>query len=829
MSFAGKSDSLHRFSTARGSAPPGAHPLAFTTPAKRDRPSTVRKAQPAWAPPTRKTASKDAVGPAAASRLRHFDFQPVALEPEPKIIWTTSYHTETDIMAAKLARQLPKTCKLMNALKLHVAMVRAEIQPIFDLLASSVAHLTMHGPSGPAEIETLLVRYFADYRETLASFLHDCFADRVPDPRKDQPDREVKDSMRLCQMVVAWNKVHMRHMDILIDQETVIQSYIKQFEALEEENVILKDVLAQRTGAGPARCEVTIRRVTHEPLQRKRQLVDKATDTPEPLLDEPTARVLESIGTETAQAPASASAAIWMTTIASPAFASVLADIRLFNRRTQRRKAVVNAECQTMPIVLPKMLDVSTQTWVEAPVVVVAPSVAVAVQARPESAAVECQVDIPHPAELALEKSKVRVTKLEEQLREAMQKHDETLHAARKDHEAAAESALQQHEAEKKRILRDREQMIEWVQQSELAKTDAINANAILQEKCEQFVVLVDSLRSDIIKLTEDQENLQRNYHSQSVTLEETDRALTDLRAEHTATLAFQSVLQASATLLQSELTETKQLLSTASTAAREWEEKALAAQDAESSAANKAERAVEDATYARDGTQKLVDGSLELERMLQVADAKCKEVTSCLNAVMKYPDVSLGHDISMADVGPATGGSDRVLKDMITGNSVRISLLEQKNNELRVLRLKLAASAQSPMTTPILSASLIDNPAVQRATEAAKLHFMEQQASVRGSGHPSGYRPPNPSAQKQTAQSRPATQSAWNTLKASLTAPPPVSKSLTKYPPEGYVGDDFTAAAPPTVIPYSKKTHPGGPADPPSRSGTSRTGGSSY
>ncbi|KAJ3155978.1 hypothetical protein HDU89_005541 [Geranomyces variabilis] len=825
MSFAGKSDSSHRFSTARGSAPPG-HPLAYTTPAKRDRPSSLRRAQPAWTPVTRKAASKDSVGPAAAPHPKHFDFQPVALEPEPKIIWTTSYHAETEIMASKLARQLPKTSKLMNELKLHAAMLRAEIQPIFNLLASSVAHLTMHGPSGPAETETLLVRYFADYRETLASFLHDCFADSVPDQRKESPEWEVKDSMRLCQVVVAWNKVHMRHMDILIDQEAIVHSYIKQFEALEEENVILKDILAQRTGAGPARCEVTIRRVTHEPLQRKRQLVDKATDTPEPLLDEPTARVLESIGTETAQATAPASAVTLMKTIASPAFASVLADIRLFNRRTQRRKAVINTECQTMPNFLPKMLDVPTQTWVEAPVVVIAPTVAVAVQAHPECTAIECQVDIPHPAELALEKSKVRVSKLEEQLRETIQAHDEKLHAANKDHEAAAEKALQQHEAEKKRILRDREQMIEWVQQSELAKTDATNANAVLEEKCEQFVKLVDTLRSDITKLTDESDRLQRKYNSQSETLEETDRALTDLRAEHAATVAFQTVLQASATLLQTELTETKQLLSTASTAAREWEEKALAALDAESSAANKAERAVEDATYARDGTQKLVDGSLELERMLQIADAKCKEVTSCLNAVMKYPDVSLGHEISMADVGPATGGSDRVLKDMITGNSVRISLLEQKNNELRVLRLKLAASAQTPMTTPIPSASLIDKPAVQRATEAAKLQFMEQQASVRES-HPSGYRPSISAAQKTTQ--RPATQSAWNTLKASLTAPAPVSKSLTKYPPEGFVGDDFTAGAPPAIIPYSKKTHPGGPSDPPSRWGTSRTGGASY
>ncbi|KAJ3150726.1 hypothetical protein HDU86_006343 [Geranomyces michiganensis] len=690
-----------------------------------------------------------------------------------------------------------------------------------------------HGVTGPAEAETLLVRYFADYRETLASFLHDCFADSAPDPRKEHPEREIQNSTRLCQMVVAWNRVYMQYMDILVDQETVIQTFVKQFEALEEEGVILKDILAQqRTGGGPARCEVTIRRVTQEPMQRKRQLVDKSTDTPEPILDEPTVRILETIATESAEAAVASSpapSAALMTVIATPAFAAVLADIRMFNRRTQRRKVMFNAEIQTMPVVVPKTLHSSTQTWVEIPKEEAVSRVTVSVQAHPECVDNESQVDIPHPAEIALERHKVRMAKLEEQFRDTIQKHDETLSTARKNYEETAENTLLQHEAEKKRILRDREQMIEWVQQSELAKTEAMKASAITQEKCDELVTLVASLRTEITSLTENNEQLQRECNANISMLEATDRALADLRAEHTATLAFQSVLQTSATLLQSELTETKDLLLTASATARDWEEKALAAQDAESSAASTAHRAVEDATYARDGTQKLIDGTFELERMLQVADAKCKEVTSCLNAVMKYPDVSLGHELSMADVGPANGGSDRLLKDMITGNSVRISLLEQKNNELRVLRLKLAASAQSPMTTPIPFASLIDKPAVQRANESVKLQNMEQQAFSRGN-HPSGYHQASSTfATAKTTVQRPATQSAWNALRASIDAPAPVSKSLTKYPPEGYVGDDVAAGAPPAVLEYSKRTHPGGPVNSSLRWGASRSGGRSY
>lgn len=79
------------------------------------------------------------------------------------------------------------------------------------------------------------------------------------------------------------------------------------------------------------------------------------------------------------------------------------------------------------------------------------------------------------------------------------------------------------------------------------------------------------------------------------------------------------------------------------------WEKKAVEAVESERATAELLTRAREDTALSQEATQKLVDGSLELERMLQVADSKNKELASCVSALMKYPDVSLGHEIAMS------------------------------------------------------------------------------------------------------------------------------------------------------------------------------------
>lgn len=42
-------------------------------------------------------------------------------------------------------------------------------------------------------------------------------------------------------------------------------------------------------------------------------------------------------------------------------------------------------------------------------------------------------------------------------------------------------------------------------------------------------------------------------------------------------------------------------------------------------------------------GNAKLVDGSLELERMVGVLENRCRELEACVGVLMKFPDATLG------------------------------------------------------------------------------------------------------------------------------------------------------------------------------------------
>ncbi|KAI9208136.1 uncharacterized protein BJ171DRAFT_633921 [Polychytrium aggregatum] len=96
----------------------------------------------------------------------------------------------------------------------------------------------------------------------------------------------------------------------------------------------------------------------------------------------------------------------------------------------------------------------------------------------------------------------------------------------------------------------------------------------------------------------------------------------------------------------------------------------------------------------------------------------KLKDLEQTLAVVMKYPDVSLGQDTSLPDfeVSPEY---DRLLKDVINSNNLRISLLEQKNNELRLLRVKRVTQEkalnplhkhQSQQASPLWESATMDH-----------------------------------------------------------------------------------------------------------------------
>ncbi|KAJ3264307.1 hypothetical protein HDU77_008869 [Chytriomyces hyalinus] len=75
----------------------------------------------------------------------------------------------------------------------------------------------------------------------------------------------------------------------------------------------------------------------------------------------------------------------------------------------------------------------------------------------------------------------------------------------------------------------------------------------------------------------------------------------------------------------------------------------------------------------------------------LKKAEFKAREQEAIVELMMKYPDASLGCIMDETNVR-----YDNVFSNMISANNLRISLLEQKNNEYRMIRLKFACAADT-------------------------------------------------------------------------------------------------------------------------------------
>ncbi|KAI8995144.1 hypothetical protein BC832DRAFT_360888 [Gaertneriomyces semiglobifer] len=87
---------------------------------------------------------------------------------------------------------------------------------------------------------------------------------------------------------------------------------------------------------------------------------------------------------------------------------------------------------------------------------------------------------------------------------------------------------------------------------------------------------------------------------------------------------------------------------------------------------------------------EKLVESSMELERMVQNLVAKNRELMSMIEILQWEEGDNMG--LGLNDV-PFTRDTDHILHQMIARNNVRISLLEEKNRELRHKRSELGTN----------------------------------------------------------------------------------------------------------------------------------------
>ncbi|KND03464.1 uncharacterized protein SPPG_00947 [Spizellomyces punctatus DAOM BR117] len=719
-----------------------------TSPTKRERinaTSDLRKAQSLWnnsQPSTHPTTARD------AQVTFTFKDVPHDRRSEAKVVWTRHFQSEQNMIEQRYENQLPKSSKLIKGMQLEgVAFLQSALQGVFDKLTRTVEQLGNQLDKGDADY--LVTRYFNDCIQILVAYLQNCSLD-VSEEEGLLRDRGTSgDWIKLIDAVVLWNKVYMRHLDFLRQRDELLEQFTQQFEESEEENLILKDVLTHSSGG---RCEVVIKRTFEDKARPKATLRNKSTNAPEEghpgfclpskpvsartvsaleLLEKAVpfasergidvsalASALKSLSEEDAEPKVGTAASAAKTVeellaeITKP-MAKIRTDQALSQRSTAPTK--MDLSVQTAPDVIQKH---DAQSGVDKPI--------------PRFESVCIQADMQHPAEQKLYDAAMRINTLEEKLEHALRKHSEDLTTITKKAEIERQTLKTEYEIEKHRLMQEKYELTTWLQDAERAKQSAANTTEKLEADIANLTRVLDSLSSQNNELNREKREVETSKAALAAELATLKGTYACIEAQYLTSTADAKDLKEKVDSLQKGLSEARKQLADLERERVQWEKTASDAIHAERAAVTQFQEIQEEIARVQDSNQKLSDSSLELERMLQIANVKNKELTNLLNVLMKFPDASLGHDVALSDL-PLADEADKILKDMINSNNLRISLLEQKNNEFRVLRLqqssRITASVQGK---PEPKTALYDNHALQRATDAIVIRHLEEQAAIR-------------------------------------------------------------------------------------------------
>ncbi|KAI8851873.1 hypothetical protein BC829DRAFT_441185 [Chytridium lagenaria] len=280
--------------------------------------------------------------------------------------------------------------------------------------------------------------------------------------------------------------------------------------------------------------------------------------------------------------------------------------------------------------------------------------------------------------------------------------YDEKLSASRSQVQSLEFSLSQlSHELEKTRIERDA-----ILEQNLLTQEEDMSA---LKEKMVETQALADSLEMHLTSLAEDHCALKVVFDQESQSKSDLQKSLDDALAR----------------LLASE-TEKGRLTLTVEETNESWEKTKIRMGDLH-----------HQLVITKEENEKMEDELYQTRSELKMRDYKIKELQLMVDTMLKYPDVSLGQLPSEPE--------------FINCNNMRITLLEQKNNEYRYMRLKNVKVPDSQNGQALLNAPVVklwDNDPVQRSAKIMDIRGSNNQteaspnsqnAVVRNSASPQG------------------------------------------------------------------------------------------
>ncbi|KAJ3057002.1 hypothetical protein HK097_001486 [Rhizophlyctis rosea] len=612
----------------------------------------------------------------------------------PKIIWTKDYRSEQDIMDVQLANDLPKSSELLHEVRVNgITFLLSNLQNVFDKFNRRIEQNTLV----EKDIRRIVARYFADFSQWVAMYLKTCNEDVT-----DLDDainlyrftaNVEQGANEIVKAILLWNTVYMRFLDFIRKREIVVGRFVDEFSAIEEENGILKDVLAQ-SGAGNMPIQIVMRSTTVGTAKVSKETAEKETNfpevgtTPQDFDIVPPAEVFEGSTVNDGQPEVDL-----MKTQPAEAVSPAHTPLQPIPEKASIEPPETSHRgCQTEVVIVKTFIEmkhIGTDAYV----------------AKNPPVDAELQTDLVHnqideyikridvvETKLVEEEHQhtVAVRKLEVQIEDMKSVEEET--------QAKIQTLTQERNETEHRLttlLRESQStLITQLQVSSRYQTEAAESSKLVQQ-----------LQSDLATLQTSHKILEDHSKSQKKQLTATLTSLDTAKAENISValelqgckdelrkwekLYGECKFELNATDIR--LGESKQRVEVLEEDKRLLEKTAREAVEAERKLRADLSEIRQSVGNAKEEIDKLTMYNMDMERLVRMEREKNKEIEMSLRAIMRFPDVSLGRDLSLPDL-PPSAEVDKILQEMINSNNVRIALLEQKNNEFRVLRLKQSA-----------------------------------------------------------------------------------------------------------------------------------------
>ncbi|KAJ3034672.1 hypothetical protein HDV00_004811 [Rhizophlyctis rosea] len=627
-----------------------------------------------------------------------------------KIVWTKDFKSEQSILDARFKDDLPKSSELLHEVRVNgITFLSSNLQNVFDKFSQRTEQPSIQ----EKDLRRICHENVSDLDEAISNFRFNANLEQ------NQPYAMLPPGMRdIVQAILLWNTVYMRFLDFIRKREMVVGRFTDEFSAIEEENGILKDVLAQ-SGAGNLPIQIVVKGggggMTFRPLKH---MVDKETNFPEwdatprksavapPIVEE------EAVQVDPA-ASAGSTASLNLKAPSAGALHPIIEDPVL--EVVERKVEVTDHGCQTDEILKIETKDAAVATVEKTSVVMEA-------QTDLLSAQIEEYVKRLRVAEEKIAKHEAEGIENANRMQK-MQTEVTTLRNTESELQTTIKTITQERDDTEHRLttlLRESQStLITQLQLSSRYQTEATESSKQVQ-----------TLQSELFTLQTVKTQIEEHDKSQTIELTATLTKLDETKSENIAYALEVQGLKDEIRRLERVYAETKMELNAADIRCGELVKRIEVGEEERGMLEKTVKEAVEGERKmrkevgeikkavgkAQEEIDKLAMYNLDMERLVRMEREKSRELEVSLRAIMRFPDVSLGRDLVFPDL-PPSAEADKILQEMINSNNVRIAMLEQKNNEFRVMRLKQSASQKRPAAAP--NAPLYDEKLLDRVKDS--------------------------------------------------------------------------------------------------------------